>query len=472
MSTNYEFSIGEPVKIESLNIICNVEKELGSGTQGKVYSLICPDNSSFVLKWYFPSMATHGQLEILSKLVQKESPSEKNLWPLVVVNKGEKEGFGYVMFLKDSRFKSFSLWLSRKVDTSFKILLTSCFELAQSFHFLHSKGLCYQDLSINNIYFDPETGEIKIGDTDNIVINGANKGNVIGTPKFMAPEIIVGDSLLNTQTDLFSLAVILFYILFLNHPLEGKKESSIKSLDLPAMSKLYGFEPVFIFDPYDTSNSPDPAYNKNALIFWNIYPDFFKNLFIRAFTNGIHDPINGRVRETEWQFALISLRDLICYCDKCGSENFLFPDEVKCNTNNNNVGSNKNNEIISNITPLNYLYLQSFLPTCWNEKCKSLLQKQFYIKIDDKIIVLLNHDTKLYPHHVDSEKRYDFSNPIAEVTKHPYNPNIWGLKNLSNEPWTIKTTDNDYLLLDPGKNMTLNPGLTINFGSSNGIICY
>jgi len=45
MNTTHEFQAGEPVYINSLNIVCNIEKELGSGTQGKVYSLISPDNT-------------------------------------------------------------------------------------------------------------------------------------------------------------------------------------------------------------------------------------------------------------------------------------------------------------------------------------------------------------------------------------------------------------------------------------------
>ena len=325
MTKPYSFETGEPIFVEQLNMVCNIEKEMGSGTQGKVYSLISPDKSLLALKWYFPSMATREQREILKSLVDKQSPSDKFLWPIALVENDQKEGFGYIMPLKQNRFKSFGLWLSRKINPSFQVLLTACYEITQSFHLLHSKGFCYQDLSLSNLYFDPENGEIRVGDTDNIIINGSERGNVIGTPKFMAPEIVTHKALPNIQTDLYSLAVLLFYILFLNHPLEGKAESSIRSLDIPAMSKLYGLDPVFIFDPLNSSNYPDPVYHQNALIFWNIYPKFFKNLFTKSFTEGIKDPLHGRVRETEWQIALLQLRDLIYYCNRCGSENFFDP---------------------------------------------------------------------------------------------------------------------------------------------------
>jgi serine/threonine protein kinase len=47
----------------------------------------------------------------------------------------------------------------------------------------------------------------------------------------MAPELLLSD-VPSRQTDLFSLAVLLFYMLLVHHPLEGKRESSIKCFAL------------------------------------------------------------------------------------------------------------------------------------------------------------------------------------------------------------------------------------------------
>ena len=43
-------------------------------------------------------------------------------------------------------------------------------------------------------------------------------------------------------------------------------------------------------------------------------------------------------------------------------------------------------------------------------------------------VVMLNHDTLLYPHHLDTERRYEFA-PVAEITQR--NPQVWGLRNRS-----------------------------------------
>lgn len=473
MNNNSQFHIGDPVYIKELDMICNIERELGSGTQGRVYSLICPDNSNLVLKWYFANMATVEQHEILESLINTKSPSEKFLWPLGIVEHSNKSGFGYVMPEKGNRFKSFTLWLSRRIEPSFRILLTTCFEICEAFHALHSKGLCYQDLSLNNIYFDPLNGEIRIGDTDNIVVNGSNKGGVIGTPKFMAPEIITGKALPNTQTDLYSLAILLFYILFLNHPLEGKKETEIRSLDLPAMERLYGVDPVFIFDPENNSNYPDPVYHQNAVIFWKVYPESFKNLFVRAFTAGIRDPLNGRVRETEWQIALTEMRDSIFYCFECGSENFLQMGEHS--EEDTNTDSIITDGVLRTAFPLYERKSQikaNYNIVCWNSKCMKINRNIMFLLIEERSIVVLNHDTKLYSHHIDPKNRYDFSNPVAEVTKHPKDQNLWGLKNLSDFAWETHKSNSNAVRVLPKQNLLLSVNTVINFGTSIGKLCY
>lgn len=45
-----------------------------------------------------------------------------------------------------------------------------------------------------------------------------------------------------------------------NHPLEGKQEASIKCMDMAARVKLYGTDPIFIFDPDNKTNRPVPVF--------------------------------------------------------------------------------------------------------------------------------------------------------------------------------------------------------------------
>lgn len=83
---------------------------------------------------------------------------------------------------------------------------------------------------------------------------------------------------------------------------------------------------------------------------------------------------------------------------------------------------------------------------------------------------MLNHDTRLYPHHVSGTSSYDFSAPQAEVSRHPQNPNVWGLKNLSQEKRVVTFPDGAMKDVEPGRSASLVAGLSINFGRVVGEI--
>lgn len=416
-----------------------VEEFLGSGGQGEVYK-VSSGGKDWALKWYYPHTATDAQRNALETLVTKGAPSEKFLWPLTIISDPKIPGFGYIMPLRPKNFKNIVDLMKRKIEPSFYAIATAGFQLSDSYFHLHSQGLSYRDISFGNVFFNPKTGEVLICDNDNVTVDKTEKSAIYGTPRFMAPEIVRGDEVPCSNTDRFSLAVLLFYMFFISHPFEGKKESAIHSLDAPAMKKIYGDEPVFIFDPNDLSNRPDPNFHQNALIYWDIYPQFFKDLFTRVFTIGIKDPENGRTRESEWRLGIMKLRDSIVFCQKCGSENFYDADEMKKSGRTS--------------------------PKCWN--CKTDVTLPPRIKMGN-LIVMLNHNTKLYPYHLDPVS-YDFSKPIAEINQHPANPQLWGLKNVSLRSWQVTKSDGTTIDVPTGKNVPLGKGIKINFGKLEGEI--
>jgi len=431
---------GQVIQCLPSGMPCTIDELLGAGGQGEVYKAQL-GGGDVAVKWFFPYMATPEQRASMELLIRKGAPSEHFLYPLEITVADGVAGFGYVMPLRPKRFKNIVDLMKRKIEPTFRALATAGLNLSHNYLLLHSQGLCYRDISFGNAFFDPDTGDVLIADNDNVSVDGAGVLGVLGTPRFMAPEIVRGEAVPSTNTDLYSLSVLIFYMLMVAHPLEGAKEAAIKALDLPAMTKIYGTDALFIYDPEDDSNRPVPGIHDNALAFWRIYPQFLRDIFVRAFTVGLKDPINGRVRESEWRGEMIRLRDAIFYCANCSMENFY--DSIALKATGGNPG------------------------LCW--ACAAQLKLPPRIRIG-KSVVMLNYNTELFPHHIDDDKMYDFSAPVAAVSQHPANPNLWGLKNVSTNKWVITSADGAIKDVESGRSVSLTVGTKIQFGKIEGEI--
>lgn len=264
-----------------------------------------------------------------------------------------------------------------KAPCTYRPLVTAALQLVDSYFQLHAKGLCYCDISYRNICIRPTTGDILVMDNDNVTVNRYGLSGVAGTLPFMAPEVIRGETMPSRETDLYSLAVLLFGMFMRDHPMHGKKESAIRILDENAQDKLYGFEPVFMFDPRDDSNRPDPRWHAAALDLWPRYPQFFRDLFTTSFTDGVRDPDHGRVRETVWRKKLIALRDAIVY-GPCGAENFYCEDYRRKH--------------------------EGRLRPCWQHGDRGeTVPIPFRLEVNQQLVVL-NYDAKVFPHHLDERR--------------------------------------------------------------------
>lgn len=436
---------GQRVQAVQAGVECEVKQFIGAGGQGEVYKAEL-GGQDVALKWYNLQYlgVDLGLRERILNSIKSGPPSDRFLWPMDLVTSKDTPGFGYVMPLREDRFKSLTSLMKRSFETTFQAMATAGFELADSFLKLHAPGLCYRDISFGNVFFDPSTGDIRICDNDNVDTN-RKEGGILGTPMFMAPEIVRGEASPTRETDLFSLSVLLFFMLFRGHPLEGEREYNIHVMDDNARTRLFGTDPVFIFDPGDTSNRPVKGWNDYPVLFWDIYPTFIRNIFTTAFTKGLKDP-GERVKETDWCIAMTNLRDSIVYCPYCKKQNFYDPLAYR------KSGGKE-------------------LPECW--ACKKEIRLPYRIRIEKtgaKSVVMLNYDKKLFPHHVDPKRKFDFSSPVAEIVLHPKDPSIWGLKNLSDEQWSATAPEGKMRDIPPGRSIPLQDGLVIHFGKAEGTV--
>ncbi len=272
---------------------------LGAGGQGEVYDVQKEGEGHYALKWYFPHMATGEQKSILENLLKQGAPSRSFLWPLDLIVDPASHTFGYIMEIRPKNYKSIVDMMKRRAEPSYDALCRAAWNLISGYRTLHSRGYCYRDISFGNVFLDPDDGSILICDNDNVSANGTSGATVYGTPRFMAPEIVTGQAKPSRNTDLYSLAVLLFYMFMMGHPLDGKREAEIRCLDIHAMNQLYGFSPLFVFDPKDHSNRPVAGYQDNVLASWGVYPETLRELFTRAFTDGLKQP-NKRITENQW----------------------------------------------------------------------------------------------------------------------------------------------------------------------------
>ena len=406
---------------------------LGAGGQGEVYD-VESSGKHYALKWYFKHMATKEQKAILDNLVAKGSPDASFLWPQDIIFKNYGAPFGYIMPLRPKNFKSIVDMMKRRAEPSFYALCRAAYNLTSGYQKLHTMGYSYRDISFGNLFFDPDNGNVLICDNDNVAANGLDNSSVYGTPRFMAPEIVVGKAKPSRNTDLYSLAVLLFYMFMMGHPLEGRLEADIKCMDIHAMNRLYGTNPVFVFDPNNKTNRPVKGYQDNVLIYWDLYPQALRDLFTQSFTEGLTAP-NKRVTEKKWMETFANLITGIIPCPKCGAE--VFYDESKAAAGVDH--------------------------TCWN--CQSAVPMPASIVIG-KSRVLLHKNAKLYAHHIYDD--YDMDTVVGTVVQNPSSPNLWGIRNESKENWTYIKPDGIQIAVAVGKSAAIAKGVQINFGCVTG----
>lgn len=214
--------------------------------------------------------------------------------------------------------------------------LQLCLNLSRSVRRLHAAGLAHSDLSYRNVLIDPVKGEACIIDIDGLVVPGLFPPEVIGTPDFIAPEVLKTKALEVTDpnralpsivTDQHALSTLIYMYLLYRHPLDGPKihdmNDSVRDEDLAK-----GQNALFIEHPTDKSNAvrPDPDWKGNEAIWLNpqrmpytILGPYLADLVRRAFVDGLHDP-RLRPMAAEWENALVKTIDLLRPCENKGCE--------------------------------------------------------------------------------------------------------------------------------------------------------
>ena len=382
-------------------------EKLGEGGQGVVYK-VSMGGKEYALKWYHKG-AIQSPRKFYANLennIKKGAPTKAFLWPQYLT-KQIGDSFGYIMELRPGNYREFSEFLLAKVHfASLTAAVNAALNITNGFRQLHRNGFSYQDLNDGNFFIDPATGEVLICDNDNVAPYGESLG-IAGKARYMAPEVVRNITRPNVMTDRFSLTVVLFRLLFLDHPLEGRRVVEAPCLTEELELKFYGKTPVFVYDPLDNSNRPVRGVHANVVRFWPMYPKFIRDKFVEALSQEAMHGQKSRPTDNDWQQCFTRLRDCIVTCS-CGEETFLAPGE------------------------------DSLCINCGRKIPKPPTLNCHTGKYEPPLFP----GVKLYRCHVDKLSD-DYCEVIGEVVRNPKNPGVWGLRNLSDMVWNAETQDGE-----------------------------
>lgn len=412
-----ELKRGQTVHLTTGGMTCKVIEELGRGGQGVVYKVEV-GGKPMALKWYHipPDDKFYKNLQ---KNVDAGAPSEAFIWPLFLTQK-ENGSYGYVMKLRPSGYYEFEQYLlARHQMKSLSAILAAAMKICNGFKLLHRHGYSYQDLNDGNFFIRPEDGDVLICDNDNVFPQGEKSG-IMGKARYMAPEIVAG-GIPDKFSDRYSLTVLLFMLIYLNHPLEGVKVAACPCMTESNEKKFYGSEALFIYDAADKSNLPVRGVHTNVIRRWPAFPQLLRDTFTNELSQEKLKNPQKRMIEQEWEKVVARVRDSLVVCPHCRQETFV------------NLATSSDKCI----------------------ECGSLVDTDRRLKYEDRSIAL-TPGTCLF---IDVDNKPDVKVQIGSNGE-------MMLQNVSTNSWNVETPSGKIRVVNVNDCLPARPGLKISFGTS------
>lgn len=265
---------------------------IGKGGEGQVYDV--NENSGQLAKLYneAPDTEKANKLRYMAS-IQKPAIHQFAAWPAdVLLENSQVVGFvmkkltGYVplhmLFSPMDRKKLFP-------DKGYNFLVHVARNLASAFHKLHEEGLIIGDINEGNILVNAQ-GMVAFIDCDSFQI----KHNThyyyceVGVPRYTPPELLAGKTFTNVirtvNTDAFSLAILIFQLLFLGrHPFAGINRSKEDFDEEKAIR-----EHQFAYSTHNANKKLQPALNSLDITHLGTG---VTELFHQAFEQDINRPL-------------------------------------------------------------------------------------------------------------------------------------------------------------------------------------
>jgi serine/threonine protein kinase len=289
-----------------------------------------------VYRWPTAVVEHQGRLGVVVPTYQKQfffEHGSRNDDMLGIKGK-EKEGKWFASASNQNRFldpRERGDWLS---------YLRISLLIARAVRRMHAAGLAHSDLSYKNVLVDPAGGNACIIDLDGLVVPGKYPPDVVGTPDFIAPEVVMTSHLKkddpkrflpSINTDRHALAVLIYMYLLYRHPLRGGKVHAEDPQQDETLSM--GEQALFVEHPQDKSNRIKLDQVKPSALPWadtskipyTVTGPYLAPLIERAFMDGVKNPA-ARPTADEWESALVKTVDLIQPCQNpdCAQKWYVF----------------------------------------------------------------------------------------------------------------------------------------------------
>uniref|UniRef100_A0A7N8XIS9 Protein kinase C n=1 Tax=Mastacembelus armatus TaxID=205130 RepID=A0A7N8XIS9_9TELE len=194
-------------------------------------------------------------------------------------------------------------------------------EIVCGLQFLHSKGIIYRDLKLDNVMLDHE-GHIKIADFGMCKENvfGENRATTFcGTPDYIAPEILLGQKY-SFSVDWWSFGVLLYEMLVGQSPFHGDDEDELFEsirMDTPHYPRWINKEAK---DLLERLFERDPSRRLGVVGNIRLHP-FFKTITWQALENReVEPPFKPKVKApndcSNFDREFLSEKPRLSYSDK------------------------------------------------------------------------------------------------------------------------------------------------------------
>ena len=194
----------------------------------------------------------------------------------------------------------------RVVFADVELMYKTCLNICRAMRAAHYRGFVFRGDVYNNIYFDSKSGVIKISS----ILLTPNNNTLIKKElaKEWCPSFSIHDQYFEPclEADEYILAIIIYRIILICHPMEGKKCLNILGGPNAILSLRWRLPQTYTFDPNDDSNRPIYFWGSDALARQDLVPNTVKELFEKTFVHGMTEP-RYLAPDIEWVEKLESL---------------------------------------------------------------------------------------------------------------------------------------------------------------------